>query len=260
MFRDLTTSHHIVSTLGTSDDGAPPAQTAPQKDPMDKLAPFSDPSPAWPRAVLFDLLTALLDSWTVWNAAAGCEAEGRAWRAEYLRRTYGCGAYVGYEQLVRGAAEQVGLSPTAPQALEAHWDELPPWDGARELLQALRPHCRLAVVTNCSERLGRRAAALLGIDWDVVVTSEQAGFYKPDRRPYQLALELLGVQAADAAFVAGSGYDMFGTSAVGLRTYWHNRVGLALPAGAPMPEAEFSTLAPALPWLRSFHATPRQGR
>src|SRR6516165_11173207 len=45
-----------------------------------------------PRAVLFDLLTALLDSWTVWNATAGSERAGRAWRAEYLRRTYGCRA------------------------------------------------------------------------------------------------------------------------------------------------------------------------
>ncbi|MDF3832124.1 HAD-IA family hydrolase [Cupriavidus basilensis] len=220
----------------------------------------SDPSLAqtWPRAVLFDLLTALLDSWTVWNAAAGSEAQGRAWRAEYLKRTYGCGAYVSYEQLVREAARHVGLPPSAPDALEAGWDALPAWDGARALLKALRPHCRLAVVTNCSTRLGRRAAALLDIDWDAVVTSEEAGFYKPDPRPYRLALARLGVPAADAAFVAGSGYDMFGTSATGLRTYWHNRVGLALPAGAPAPEAESATLEPALPWLRGFHATGRQ--
>ncbi|KAI3591013.1 putative haloacid dehalogenase [Cupriavidus sp. U2] len=222
---------------------------------MDKVAPRL--SPAWPSAVLFDLLTALLDSWTLWNSAAGSEAAGRAWRAEYLRRTYGCGAYVSYEQLVREAAEHVGLPPTAPQALEARWDELPLWDGTRELLQALRPHCKLAVVTNCSERLGQRAAALLGVDWDVVVTSEAAGYYKPDPRPYQLALEALRVQAPDAAFVAGSGYDMFGTSAVGLRTYWHNRIGLVLPAGAPAPEVEYSTLPPALPWLRSFRAASR---
>ncbi|SOY92894.1 HaD-superfamily hydrolase, subfamily ia, variant 2 (HaD-like) protein [Cupriavidus taiwanensis] len=228
-----------------------------RKPPSQKELMNPNTAPAWPRAVLFDLLTALLDSWTVWNAAAGSEAAGRAWRAEYLRRTYGCGAYVGYEQLVREAAEQVGLPGTAPQALEAHWDELPPWDGARELLHALRPHCKLAVVTNCSEHLGRRACALLDIDWDVVVTSEAAGYYKPDPRPYRLALEQLGTRAADAAFVAGSGYDMFGTAAVGLRTYWHNRVGLALSAGAPAPEAEFSTLAPALPWLRSFHAASR---
>ena len=207
---------------------------------------------SYPRAVLFDLLTALLDSWTVWNAAAGSEAEGRTWRAEYLRLTYGCGAYIAYEQLVRDAARTTGLRDSAPIALEAHWDELSAWDGARELLLALRPHCRLAVVTNCSTRLGNRAANLLGIDWDVVVTSEDAGYYKPDPRPYQMALDRMGVKAGEAAFVAGSGYDMFGTSAVGLRTFWHNRVGLSLPKGAPPPEAQAPTLEPASPWLQSF--------
>lgn len=215
---------------------------------------MSSPSavPAYPRAVLFDLLTALLDSWTVWNRAAGSEAAGRAWRAEYLRRTYGCGAYQPYERLVQEAATAVGLPTAAPAALEACWDELPAWDGARELLSALRPHCRLAVVTNCSARLGRRAADLLGVDWDVVVTSEEAGFYKPDPRPYALALSQLRVEPSQAAFVAGSGYDMFGTSKVGLRTYWHNRIGLTLPEGAPRPEVESGRLEAALPWLQRF--------
>lgn len=208
----------------------------------------------YPRAVLFDLLTALLDSWTVWNGAAGSEALGRTWRAEYLRLTYGCGAYEPYEQLVRQAAANTGLPASAPQALEELWDQLPVWSGAKELLVALEPHCKLAVVTNCSRHLGERAASRLGIDWDVVVTSEEAGFYKPDPRPYQLALDHLGVEAKDAAFVAGSGYDLFGTAKVGLRTYWHNRVGLALPAGAPLAEVESPTLDAALAWLQGFSA------
>lgn len=206
----------------------------------------------YPRAVLFDLLTALLDSWTVWNAAAGSEPMGRSWRAEYLRLTYGCGAYVPYEDLVRQAAATAGLPASAPQSLDDRWDELPAWSGATELLRALEPHCKLAVVTNCSRRLGQRAAERLGIDWDVVVTSEEAGFYKPDPRPYRLALERLDVQPGEAAFVAGSGYDMFGTASVGLRTYWHNRVGLARPEGAPLAEVESPTLEGALPWLRTF--------
>jgi 2-haloacid dehalogenase len=206
----------------------------------------------FPKAVLFDLLTALLDSWSVWNVAAGSEQMGRLWRAEYLLMTYGCGAYVPYEDLVRKAAAAVGLPASAPQSLDDHWDELPAWSGATELLQALKPHCKLAVVTNCSQRLGERAAARLGIDWDVVVTSEEAGFYKPDPRPYRLALDRLGVQPRDSAFVAGSGYDMFGTASVGLRTFWHNRVGLAHPKGAPRAEVESPTLDETLTWLRGF--------
>jgi len=53
----------------------------------------------------------------------------------------------------------------------------------------------------------------------VIVTAQDAGFYKPHPQPYRLALERLGVHASEAAFVAGSSYDMFGTGALGLRTY-----------------------------------------
>ena len=52
-------------------------------------------------AVVFDLLTALLDSWTLWNAVAGSEADGLRWRRRYLEITYGCGRYRPYETLVR---------------------------------------------------------------------------------------------------------------------------------------------------------------
>ena len=205
-----------------------------------------------PRAVLFDLLTALLDSWSVWNAAAGSEQAGRAWRAEYLRLTYGCGTYVAYEDLVRQAARSQGLAPVAADTLEASWDTLPVWSGAQAVLDRLAGKTRLGVVTNCSTRLGRLAAARLDSRWDVVITAEEAGFYKPHPRPYQLALETLGIPAAETAFVAGSGYDLFGTSAVGLRTYWHNRVGLSRPEGAPAAERESADLDDLVPWLEGF--------
>lgn len=218
---------------------------------------YENSVPGWPQAVLFDLLTALLNSWAVWNSAAGSEERGRAWRDEYLRLTYGCGAYLPYEDLVRKAAGSTGLTESACDALETQWASLPVWSGVQESLLKIRPHCKLAVVTNCSRRPGQLAADRVGITWDVVVTSEEAGFYKPDPRPYQLALQKLGLQASQAAFVAGSGYDMFGTSSVGLRTYWHNRVGLSLPAGAPAPEVESPTLEGLVDWLEHFH-TPRK--
>ena len=208
----------------------------------------------FPKAVLFDLLTALLDSWTLWNAVAGSEAKGRAWRAEYLRLTYGCGTYVPYEELVRDAARATGMPDSAPQALEDRWLELPAWSGAQAALDALQGRARLAVVTNCSIRMGRLAAGRLRTKWDCIVTAEEAGCYKPDPRPYRLALSTLGIAPKDAAFVAGSGYDLFGTSAVGLRTYWHNRVGLARPEGAPPAAVESPTLDLLIPWLEGQSA------
>jgi 2-haloalkanoic acid dehalogenase type II len=209
---------------------------------MEKIRPF-------PKLVLFDLLTALLDSWTVWNTVAGSETLGRAWRAEYLRLTYGCGAYVPYEELVAAAAERIGLEAGVAERLEQLWPELPVWSGVQEALDAIAGRTRLGVVTNCSKRLGRVAADRVRTNWDCVVTAEEAGYYKPDPRPYRFALEWLGVKAEDAAFVAGSGYDLIGTHAVGLRTYWHNRVGLARPDAALPADLESRNLDQLVPRL-----------
>lgn len=215
------------------------------------MTPAAVPA-AYPKAVLFDLLTALLDSWTSWNRAAGSEQAGRDWRAAYLRLTYGCGRYIAYEQLVRDAAAQVGLPQSAARTLEADWLKLAPWSGALDVLRALEPHCKLAIVTNCSLHLGTQAANIFPIRWGAIVTAEEAGMYKPDPLPYRLALDKLGVKAHEAAFVAGSSYDMFGTAALGLRTYWHNRIGLPLVAGAQAPEIEAPMLDSLVPWLSRF--------
>ena len=196
--------------------------------------------------VLFDLLTALLDSWSLWNRAAGSESAGRAWRAAYLQRTYACGAYRPYETLVLEAAQEVGLGAVVAQRLEDSWNNLQPWSGVNETLQELKRTHRLGVVTNCSERLGHLAVQRLSVTIDVVVTSERAGFYKPNPKPYQMALDELGARPSNTLFVAGSGFDLFGTEAVGIDTFWHNRVGLDRPDGAPPAMLESDSLAPLI--------------
>ena len=208
------------------------------------------PAPANGRrfeAVLFDLLTALLDSWTLWDRVAGSEVDGRRWRAAYLQRTYRTGAYRPYEVLVAEAAAEVGLPPTLASQLAARYGELEPWPEVRGVLGALRRQgLALGVVTNCSEELGARAVACTGISFDVVVTAERAGFYKPDLRPYRMALDDLGIAVGRCLFVAGSAYDLFGTHGVGLPTYWHNRLGIAAPPDAPEPMAQHRSLNPLL--------------
>jgi len=194
------------------------------------------------RAVLFDLLTGLLDSWSVWNRVAGSEAAGWEWRAKYLELTYGCGAYRPYETLVAEAAVATGLTLRNAADLHQRWSEIAPWEEARRVLKSLQDF-KLGVVTNCSERLGRVAADKLGVRFDVVVTAERAGFYKPDPAPYRLALSELKLEPREVLFVAGSGFDLIGTSRVGLDTYWHNRVGLQRPAAAPPPLHESRSLA-----------------
>lgn len=195
-------------------------------------------------AVIFDLLTGLIDSWTLWNEAAGGADMGGRWRHRYLRLTYATGDYVPYETLVAQAARESGAGKRAAEHLIASWSSLKPWPEARAVLNALKPRLRLAVVTNCSERLGRIAVANTGVDFDHVVTAERAGAYKPDPRPYRMALEELGVAPARALFVAGSAFDVAGAGALGMPVYWHNHAGLAPHGDASALIAEERSLEP----------------
>lgn len=181
------------------------------------------------KAVLFDLLSALLDSWSLWDDIAGGETPGRTWRTEYLRRTYATGAYVPYHDLVADSAGAVGLSRTLADVLEARWNELSPWPRAGAVLRELARERPLGVATNCSEVLGRRAAALVDAPFRSVVTAEAAGCYKPDPRIYGAGVEALlpgeggGAPRVDEVlFVAGSPLDVHGATRAGLTVVWHN--------------------------------------
>lgn len=198
-------------------------------------------------AVLFDLLTALLDSWALWNAVAGDARVGQRWRAAYLRITYEAGRYQPYEQLVGDAARAVGLLPRHADELASRYGEIRPWPEAAEVLGRLHDSgVPLGVVTNCSEALGQLAAHRVPAPLRVVVTAERAGYYKPDPAPYRLALDELGVAANRCLFVAGSAYDLIGTARVGLPAWWHDRVGMTPPSDAPQPVARHRSLNPLL--------------
>ena len=198
-------------------------------------------------AVVFDLLTGLLDSWTVWNHAAGSAVDGLQWRCEYLRLTYGCGAYQTYEDLVGRAARTVGLRQAHADALMTHWGELQPWSEVAGVLGTLsRRGVPLGVATNCSIEQGRRAAARIGVPLAAIVTSEEAGFYKPRPEPYQAVLDRLGTAPERTLFVAGSPADVPGATGVGMPVFWHNRAGLPFVADGARPFLVADTLHPLL--------------
>ena len=199
-------------------------------------------------AVLFDLFSALLDSQPAYDDVAGSASLGSRWRSEHSRLSYLAGDYRPHDDVVAEAAERVGLSPDRAPALVARLGELRPWPEAPAVLAASRATVKIGVVTNCSEEVGQRAAAQVGVPFDVVATAEVAGVYKPRPEPYRLALEALGVNAARTLFVAGSPDDIAGANRIGMHVYWHNRRGLDL-GGRARPLVEHASLAPLLDTL-----------
>lgn len=198
-------------------------------------------------AVAFDLLTALVDSWSLWIEVAGNEPLGRRWREASLRRVTSAGAYRPYEDIVAEATHEVGLPAERTEALLSGWGRLRPWPEASAVLERLAG-MRLAVVTNCSQRLAESAARATAGQFEVIVSAERAGVYKTDARAYQCALDALGLPASQVLFVAGSAHDVPGAGQLGMPVYWSNRQRLLVPAGAPTPLVDAPNLS-ALPPL-----------
>src|SRR5246127_3535556 len=179
-------------------------------------------------AVLFDLLTGLLDSWSLWNEVAGDAESGRGWRSEYLDITYRTGAYRPYETLVAEAAVNVGLDAALAQQLSDRYGDLRPWPGVVETLAA---------------------PANVGVERDTIVTAEAAVYYKPHPRPYRMGVSALGAEPERCLFVAGSAFDLVGTAKVGLPTFWHDRAGMNLPPGTPPPLLRSRTIEPLVEFV-----------
>jgi 2-haloacid dehalogenase len=196
-------------------------------------------------AVVFDLLTALIDSWTLWSRAAGSAEDGLRWRREYLALTYTAGPYRPYAEIVRQAATQADITPFSVEALFASWGDLAPWPETRSVLTTLAGRVPLGVVTNCSVTLGEAAVACTGIRFSAIVTAESAGFYKPRPEPYRAVLKLLGSAPARTLFVAGSAADVPGAKGVGMPVFWHNRMGLP-PVDTAQAEFVAASLEPLL--------------
>ncbi|KAH7061046.1 HAD-like domain-containing protein [Macrophomina phaseolina] len=242
---------------------APPARLFPK---YSQHVHHHPPKPQ-PTLIIFDLLTALLDSWTAWDTAVSTALSqnppnpstatpsphtlGRAWRQNYLHLTYTTGSYTPYAALVHAAATLTpDLPPTAPSLLLSNYTEwLAPWPEVPAILRELRARgYRLAVATNCSKELGHAAARLCGGGenvFDVVVTAEESGWYKPAREAYAAVLREAEVRADEALFVAGSAADVPGAAGAGLRVVWHNRVGMDAK-GEARAEREGRTLVEVL--------------
>jgi 2-haloalkanoic acid dehalogenase type II len=148
------------------------------------------------------------------------------------------------ESLLEVARAQ-GLPLTAADA-RAFADAIPRWRPFPDTvpaLAALKRHVRLGIISNIDDRLLAGSVAQLGIPFKLTVTAEQARAYKPSERPFELALERLGLPAARVAHAAfGFEYDLVTAARLGFRTILVRRGRTEFPA-EPLPDLRVANLA-----------------
>ncbi|MFQ5705608.1 MAG: HAD-IA family hydrolase [Gemmatimonadales bacterium] len=198
------------------------------------------------QAVVFDLLTALLNSWSLWSKVAGSDEAGLAWRKMYLELTYQAGPYRPYEGIIEEAARNVGVTGALANELMQRWNEIEPWPETKRVLRALIEIVPVGIVTNSSIALADVAVACTGVAIPMVVTAAEAGYYKPHPQPYRMILERLECEAEKVLFVAGSASDVSGASEVGMPVFWHNRMNMPPMVSSPKPTYVSDSLLPIL--------------
>lgn len=106
-------------------------------------------------------------------------------------------------------------------------DSLPNWPvfpDATDALKAMQANYKLAIISNVDDDLFAGTTTNLGIAFDAVITSRQAGSYKPDLRNFRLAQERLSVETSTWLHVGESLYHDIGpANRLGIHSVWVNR-------------------------------------
>ena len=154
--------------------------------------------------------------------------------------------YQPYRDVLAQALAEVGrrhgVAPDERQcaAFGASVPDWPAFPDSSQALARLQTRYRLMPITNCDDDLFAGSAARLGITFDDVVTAQEAGAYKPDERPFRIALERAGVPQDRVLHVAQSlWHDHVTAQRLGLTSVWINRRA-GRGGGGATPPAEAS--------------------
>jgi 2-haloacid dehalogenase len=114
----------------------------------------------------------------------------------------------------------------------------PAFPDSAAALAALHERFKLGVITNCDDDLFAASQQKLGVEFDYLVTAQQARRYKPNPRGFELMFERVGLPPARILHVAQSLFhDHVPAKALGLSTVWVNRRA-GRPGSGATPPAE----------------------
>jgi len=165
------------------------------------------------------------------------------------------GSYKPYKQILMGVMESfgadLGFTPSEADllALPGSVGAWPPFPDSVEALQRLQVGFELVILSNIDDDLFAATEAMLGVEFDEVITAQQVGSYKPSLETFDFALDRLQVPRQKVLHVAQSLFhDHAPAKELGFTTVWVNRpsrcpgVGVAPPTQSS-PDLEVVDLA-----------------
>jgi 2-haloacid dehalogenase len=112
----------------------------------------------------------------------------------------------------RLAADALELMGTMPAYLEA--------PGALESLRSRGLHLGVLAQSSAGTTDGVLRFAGLRDRFELVLSAQESGAYKPDTRPYRMAIERAGTSPREICFVSTHWWDVAGAQRAGMQTAW----------------------------------------
>lgn len=199
------------------------------------------------KALLFDVFgtvvdwrTSLIDNFTAWGKAKGLKGDWTAlvdgWRAAYMPsmdevRKHPERGFVILDDLQRQSIEPLaaklgitGLTSADFDYLTRGWHSLNPWPDSVGGLTRLKRKFIIGPLSNGNVALLTNMAKHAGLPWDLVLSAEVFGHYKPDREAYLGAAKILGLAPEQVMLVAAHNNDLEAAQSFGLKTAFVPRV------------------------------------
>jgi 2-haloacid dehalogenase len=193
---------------------------------------------------LIDWETGLLAAFRAPLAAHGVDASDGSVLEAFARHEaeLEAGPYRRYRDVLGGVLtamlEHFGQVPSTDEvaAFGGSVTDWPAFPDSAAALARLHTRFKLGVITNCDDDLFAASEARLGIDFDWVVTAQQAKRYKPNPRGFELAFERIGLPRSRILHIAQSLFhDHVTAKRLGLSTVWVDRRGDQPGSGATPP-------------------------
>jgi 2-haloacid dehalogenase len=149
------------------------------------------------------------------------------------------GEYRSYREVLQNVVQQFGehfgFAPSGREvnSLPESLQEWKPWPDTVDALRQLQSRFRLAIVSNVDDDLFAATRPQLAVEFDQIVTAQQAKAYKPSLKIFELALSRIGAPAHRVLHVGQSLYhDVIPAQSLGLATVWVNRPSARSGVGA----------------------------